>query len=113
MKKLLTRTAIGLTAASMFAATLAPAAALAADGNSCVIRRNGAGSNNRCRIRISNTQTIRQNNWAAILNIVIAVASTGGNDANNNTGGDVTVTSGEASASATITNEINQTNTAN
>ena len=112
MKKLLTRTAIGLTAASIFAATLAPAAALAAT-NRCVIRDNGAHSNNRCRIRITNTQTIRQNNWAAILNVIIAVASTGGNDANNNTGGDVSVTSGEATVSATITNEINQTNTAN
>ena len=112
MKKLLTRTAIGLTAASMFAATLAPAAALA-DSNRCVIRDNGAFSHNRCRIRETNIQIVRQNNWAAILNVVIAVAATGGNDANNNTGGNVDVTSGDATVRVNITNEINQTNTAN
>ena len=111
MKKLLTRTAIGLTAASMFAATLAPAAALA--DTSCVIRHNGAFSHNRCRINKTNTQTVRQNNWAAILNVVIAVAATGGNDANNNTDGNVDVTSGDATDRVNITNDINQTNTAN
>ena len=112
MKKLLTRTAIGLTAASMFAATLAPAAALAAT-NRCVIRDNGAHSNNRCRIRITKTQTIRQNNWAAILNVVIAAASTGDNKANNNTDGNVDVTSGNATVRVNITNTVNQDNTAN
>ena len=111
MKKLLTRTAIGLTAASMFAATLAPAAVLA--DTSCVIRNNGAFSHNRCRISKTNVQIVRQSNWAAILNVVVAVAATGGNDANNNTGGNVDVTSGDATVRVNITNEINQTNTAN
>ena len=113
MKKLLTRAAIGLTAASMFAASFAPAALAADGGNSCVIRNNGANSRNRCRITEVNVQVTIQRNLAAIWNGVLVIAATGGNEANRNTGGDVSVTSGEASASVTINNTVNQTNTAN
>lgn len=112
MKKLLTRAAIGLTAASIFAATLAPATALA-NGNSCEIKNNGAGSHNRCRITEINVQVTIQRNLANIWNGVLVIASTGGNQASKNTGGDVTVTTGDATVNVTINNTVNQTNTAN
>lgn len=112
MKKLLTRAAIGLTAASIFAVALAPSAALA-NGNNCEIRNNGAGSRNRCRITEVNVQVTIQRNLANIWNGVLVIASTGGNEANKNTGGDVTITTGDNTVNVTINNTINQTNTAN
>lgn len=77
---------------------------------SCVIRNNGARSRNRCRIRITRTRRVTQRNWSWIGNSVVIIANTGGNDANDNTGGDVDVDSGDAIVVVSITNTVNQTN---
>lgn len=77
----------------------------------CVIRDNGADSWNWCRVRTSRTLHIWQSNHASIFNFVNAEAETGENDANDNTGGDVTVTSGNARVTVTITNTVNQNST--
>ncbi|OGD92473.1 hypothetical protein A3H87_04340 [Candidatus Curtissbacteria bacterium RIFCSPLOWO2_02_FULL_42_37] len=114
MKRLLTRVGVGVTAASMFAAAFAPAAAFAnGGGNSCEIKNNGAFSRNRCRITEINVQVTRQNNRASIWNGVLVIANTGGNEANGNTGGNVDVDSGNATVNVRITNTVNQDNTAN
>ena len=120
MNKLIAKVGIGVAAASVFAATLVPASALAStdgsggtDGNTCVIRGNGAFSWNRCKITEVNIKAAKQINKAAIFNGVTVVAATGGNDANFNTGGDVKVKSGDANVTVTIKNKVNQSNTVN
>src|SRR3989344_6707187 len=98
--------ATAIVTGSILGATLLPAAALA--DTSCEISGNGAHSHNSCRIRISRSVRIRQSNSSIIRNRVWVDVDTGGNRANNNTGGDVTITTGEATSSVTITNEVNQ-----
>jgi len=110
MTKLLARVGISVAAASVFAATLVPASALAGGGggNSCLIKNNGFLSNNRCKITEVNVQLTKQINIATILNGVFVVAGTGGNTANANTGGDASITSGGVTVNITITNDVNQ-----
>ena len=76
----------------------------------CVIRNNGNDSTNRCRIYVDKSTYVRQSNHAGIFNFVNAEAETGENDANNNTGGTVTETSGNATVTIVITNTVNQNN---
>ena len=76
----------------------------------CVIRNNGNDSTNRCRIYVDKSTYIRQSNHAGIFNFVNAESETGENDANNNTGGSVTLTSGNATTTVVITNTVNQNN---
>jgi len=100
--------AAAIVSGSIIGATLLPAAALA--DTSCEISGNGARSHNSCRITIRNSKRIRQSNSSSITNRVKIWVSTGGNDANNNTGGDVSIISGDADVNVTITNEVNQNN---
>jgi len=94
------RIATALIAGSIVGATVLPAAALA--DTSCEISGNGAHSHNSCRIRQSNSSTIR--------NRVSVDVDTGGNTANSNTGGDVSITTGDVHVDVTITNDVNQSN---
>ncbi|OGE10623.1 hypothetical protein A3A60_02915 [Candidatus Curtissbacteria bacterium RIFCSPLOWO2_01_FULL_42_26] len=102
------RIATALVAGSIIGATVLPAAALA--DTSCEISGNGARSHNTCRITIRHSKRIRQSNSSSITNRVKIWISTGGNDANNNTGGDVSITTGDADVEVNITNEVNQNN---
>src|SRR3989344_896979 len=102
------RIATALIAGSIIGATVLPAAALA--DTSCEISGNGTHSHNSCRITIRHSKRIRQSNSSSITNRVKIWISTGGNDANNNTGGDVSITTGDADAEVNITNEVNQNN---
>lgn len=68
---------------------------------------NGAGSDNYITASLANVTTINQNNYAHLDNDVSASAETGGNDANWNTGGDVTVNTGDAKAGADVSNSAN------
>lgn len=80
------------------------------NGASCKIKGNGKYSTNICVIVQKKETLVVKKNKAYVKNVAVAYASTGGNSADNNTGGSVTVTSGNATASATITNTVNQTN---
>lgn len=102
------RIAAALAAGSIIGATMLPAAALA--DTSCEISGNGAFSHNSCRIRISKKVRISQSNSSKIKNGVWVGVSTGGNDANKNTGGDVSITTGDVDVNVTITNDVNQNN---
>lgn len=68
---------------------------------------NGADSNNTANINLTKTATIVQNNTANVSNNVDVKADTGGNDANDNTGGDVEITTGDSDVSVAIKNMLN------
>ena len=88
------------TAATLFVAPLASAA-------DCTIDSNGALSHNSCHVTIKRTIHVSQTNNAHVTNKVTVVSNTGGNKANFNTGGDVSVTSGDSSVTVDITNTVN------
>jgi hypothetical protein len=68
----------------------------------CVISGNGAFSTNKCKIQVTKKVKVTQKNRANVPNNVNIGISTGGNSANNNTSGNVSVVSGNASASVSI-----------
>ena len=86
------------TAAAM--GLLLTGSALAAD---IEITDNGAGSQNTVTVTEVSTCTVFQGTETNVIALVSAKASTGGNKAIGNTGGDVTVTSGDATATASLT----------
>ena len=55
----------------------------------------------------TNTTTINQTNDATVSNDVTSSAKTGGNDANFNTGGGVTVTTGNAKVTSDVSTSVN------
>lgn len=71
------------------------------------IKDNGAGSDNDAIVKLNNTVNVTQDNNAKVKNNVDVDANTGKNDANNNTGGDVSIETGDANASATVENSLN------
>lgn len=72
------------------------------------ISGNGAGSDNWTTVTQTSTQTVTQNNTANVTNNVDANASTGGNDANLNTGGTVIIDTGDAKSKVNILNDLNR-----
>ena len=72
-----------------------------------VISGNGAGSDNTAVVSQTSVTTVTQSNEANVTNQVEAEAETGENEANFNTGGDVTISTGAASATAVVSNELN------
>ena len=88
------------TGAAILATALLAGSAFAAD---LEIKDNGAGSYNKIEVVNVETCNVVQGSETNVLSVVSASASTGGNSASFNTGGDVTVTSGNATATATLT----------
>jgi hypothetical protein len=74
---------------------------------SFVISGNGAGSDNYITAALANLTEVEQENVANINNIVDADATTGENDANFNTGGDVLIGTGHAVVKTDIDNAVN------
>ena len=99
MQKLYFKLVAGMGAAIVAGALLA-GSTFAAD---IVIKDNGMGSSNKIVVSNIETCTVVQGSETNVLAAVSASASTGGNSANYNTGGNVTVKSGNASATATMT----------
>lgn len=97
-----------ITAGVMVANIAAPAFA----ETTIQITGNGADSSNWTTVGQTNTTTVTQNNSANVTNNVDADASTGGNDANFNTGGNVTVDTGDATTDVHVANSLNS-NSAN
>lgn len=71
------------------------------------ISGNGADSTNLVELELSNEVFLTQSNTANVNNYVDADASTGGNDANRNTGGENTIDTGNAHATASVANLAN------
>lgn len=74
---------------------------------SFVISGNGSGSNNYITAALEKVTEVSQANEADIYNKVDADATTGGNDANFNTGGDVIIGTGNATINANVDNAVN------
>lgn len=71
------------------------------------VARNGHGSNNTVNLDSDNNVRVDQDNDASIHNDVDSTANTGRNRANDNTGGDVRVTTGDASTTTAVSNAAN------
>ena len=104
MNKLTQKIAVGLGTGALLAATLTPTAF--AD-TSITIRGNGSHSDNDVSVEQSSSFHVSQNNFAEISNDIMAEARTGGNSANDNTGGSVHVRSGSSHISVDIMNHVN------
>ncbi len=68
---------------------------------------NGADSKNKIVINNSNTTLVTQSNVATQVNGVVTEQNTGNNSANKNTGGNVDLSSGDATTIVSITNNAN------
>ena len=76
------------------------------------ISGNGTNSDNDSNVGISQTTTVVQSNNADVFNKVDVDADTGGNDANDNTGGDVSVETVDVDTEVNVSNALNS-NSAN
>lgn len=115
MNKLLLKLGSATTGALMVGMLFAPAAL--ADV-SCTISGNGADSHNTCTVTVKGGSSCHRHkcggggstNIANVQNGVWVFSNTGGNTANKNTGGDVTIMSGDSNVNVTITNSVNNNN---
>ena len=97
--KLPYRIATAITSAALVASSVAPAAF--AD-TTAEITNNGSHSTNTIVTNNNCSVNVEQKNKTYVGVNANVPASTGGNQANDNTGGDVTITTGDATASAQI-----------
>lgn len=70
--------------------------------NNVTVSGNGSASNNSVSLLQNNAATVVQNNLANVLNHIHSRANTGNNTTNDNTGGNVTVDTGNAMSSADV-----------
>lgn len=96
-----------ITTAIATGAVLANALAPVALANTYSVTGNGAFSDSNVKVSNESTVKVNQTNDANIVNKVNSNASTGGNSANFNTGGDNVVKSGAATSSTSINNAAN------
>ena len=76
-------------------------------GVSIELTGNGEDSYNKADVEVENSVFVEQVNEAYISNDVVVDADSGHNDANRNTGGDVTVSTGDSGALVTVNNQAN------
>ena len=72
------------------------------------ISGNGANSDNNAKVKVKSETLVVQENNASVANFVTAKLNTGKNDANNNTGGDVDIDTGNAKADVTLSTKVNK-----
>ncbi len=96
-------TAIATSAILMNA--MAPAFAFAE--TTIQVTGNGSYSDNNAKVEQRSDTTVVQSNDAHVSNKVSGTASTGGNDANDNTGGNTAIKTGSAQSNATVSNTLN------
>ncbi|MEK7581481.1 MAG: hypothetical protein AAB512_04300 [Patescibacteria group bacterium] len=95
--KLTYKIGTGIATAALFASAFAPA--IMADNT---ITENGAGSTNTISVTNTCSATVVQANDSDISVKVKQTANTGGNEANKNTGGDVSILTGDVSQTASV-----------
>ncbi|EKD62297.1 MAG: hypothetical protein ACD_52C00239G0001, partial [uncultured bacterium] len=96
-----------LVSAAAGVSLLLNAAMPAFAGTSLIITGNGDNSNNEAEIEIEQKTSVTQTNDTTIKNDVDAVANSGGNTASRNTGGTVTVDTGDAKTDVKVSNVAN------
>jgi hypothetical protein len=99
MHTLVKRVAVGVVT-GLFLTSLAASSAFA--DVPAEISGNGAGSYNSIYIKHKNKCSVYQKNQTEVLTEVESQAHTGGNTANGNTGGDVTIDTGNATSTVTV-----------
>ena len=72
------------------------------------ISGNGFNSDNDAKVKVKSETLVVQENNASVANFVTAKLNTGKNDANNNTGGDVSIDTGNAEANVTLSTKVNK-----
>lgn len=75
---------------------------------SVTLSGNGSDSNNTANVNLTKNNTVVQNNTANVTNNVDVNAKTGGNRANDNTGGDVSIDTGNSSVGVAVQNMLNK-----
>jgi len=73
-----------------------------------IISGNGTDSENGVEASFSQSTTVVQSNDAKVENKVNATASTGANEAKDNTGGDVSIDTGDADVTVDVANTLNK-----
>ena len=96
------------TAIATSALLLQAVAPLAYAETTVTLSGNGSSSDNDANVSQNNTTNVVQTNNANVSNYVSGTASTGGNDANDNTGGDVAIRTGDAQSSVNVSNTLNK-----
>ena len=71
------------------------------------ISGNGSDSNNDAKLELQKSTSVVQNNTANVSNKVDVKASTGGNSAEDNTGGDVKISTGDSAVGVAVKNMLN------
>lgn len=94
-------------AAAIAAASLIVNTALPVFATTIEIIGNGSDTKNTANVEVENTTIVEQSNNANISNDIKVDASTGGNEVNRNTGGDVNVSTGNAGAAVAVSNQAN------
>ena len=74
---------------------------------SAIISGNGSDSDNEIELELENETELDQSNYADILNDVYVKSETGENEAEDNTGGEVEIETGDAGADVTVDNMVN------
>jgi hypothetical protein len=97
------RLTAALSAGSLFFSLAAPAMA----ETTITISGNGASSTNTANVQYTGDTTVVQTNNAAVTNNISASTNTGGNDANQNTSGDVLIKTGDATTDVSVENILN------
>lgn len=98
------RIAAALASGTILLNTLASTAFAA---TSLEISGNGSSSDNAVNVNKTVSTTVVQNNTATVSNTVNSSASTGGNEANDNTGGDITIATGNARTQVDLDTRVN------
>lgn len=99
---MLQKTSAALVALSALLVSAAPALATTIE-----VSGNGADSSTTANVSVTQTVNILQNNNADINNDVAAKANSGKNDASDNTGGDVSIETGDALVKVSADNKAN------
>ncbi|KKP48249.1 MAG: SNF2 domain/helicase domain/RING finger domain-containing protein [Candidatus Woesebacteria bacterium GW2011_GWA1_33_30] len=73
-----------------------------------ILSGNGTGSGNTATVAVTQSTFVTQSNNADVTNVVNADADTGGNKASDNTGGDVSIKTGDSDVTVDIKNTLNQ-----
>jgi len=100
-----TKITSGLTTLVLLSAVFATPAFADTD---VVIGGNGSHSDNTVRVDEDSTTTLRQSNDTTISNTVSVNNNTGHNTASGNTGGDVTIRTGDATSDVNISNQAGE-----
>lgn len=104
MNKLTIRIATAATSAALVASSFATPLLAA---TTVEISGNGSNSDNNVAVEQTNQTVVSQNNTANISNNVNVKSNTGDNKAEDNTGGDVSIKTGDSDASVSVSNTAN------